>query len=149
MFSKYEKPPVYFHLSKNNFRFDERKKLKRFIAFLVKKEKKELVFLNYIFCDDRFLLKINREYLNHDFYTDIISFDLSDSSANILGEIYISIDRVRENAKNFNNTFKEELHRVLFHGILHLCDYKDKTPKEIGLMRKKENLYLNLYKRFT
>jgi probable rRNA maturation factor len=149
MFKEDREASVHFYFKKINFRLGERRKLKRFIDSLINKEKKKLSSINYVFCNDQALLKINRTYLNHDFYTDIISFDLSDSSTNILGEIYISIDRVRENAEIFRNSFKDELHRVIFHGVLHLCGYNDKTNRETKLMRKKENLYLNLYKRFT
>ena len=149
MFKEDREASVHFYFKKINFRLGERRKLKRFIDSLINKEKKKLSSINYVFCNDQALLKINRTYLNHDFYTDIISFDLSDSPKNILGEIYISIDRVRENAEIFKNSFKDELHRVIFHGILHLCGYNDKTNREAEIMQKKENLYLNLYKRFT
>lgn len=88
---------------------------------------------------------MNRTYLNHDFYTDIISFDLSEPGSGVTGEIYISIDRVRENASLHSATFKAEIHRVIFHGALHLCGYKDKTRPQIALMRKKEAQYLASY----
>jgi probable rRNA maturation factor len=149
MFKEHGETSVHFYFKKINFRLGERGRLKRFIDFLIHNEKKKLSSINYVFCNDQALLKINRTYLNHDFYTDIVSFDLSDSPKNILGEIYISIDRVRENAEIFRNSFKDELHRVIFHGVLHLCGYNDKTNRETEIMRKKENLYLNLYKRFT
>src|SRR5215207_5097780 len=98
-----------------------RTKLKKFIEGIFRKEKKKLQGLNYIFCTDKQLLAINRQYLKHDFYTDIISFDLGGSDAASYGEIYISVDRVRDNARVLGESFTRELHRVMFHGVLHLC----------------------------
>lgn len=118
--------------------------LKNYIRTIFKKECKELESLNYIFCTDNTLLEINRKYLKHDFYTDIITFNLSETSA-IRAEIYISIDRVRENARKLGVSFKSELHRVIFHGALHLCGYKDKKKEEKVKMRGKEDFYLALY----
>ena len=100
--------------------------------------------LNIIFCDDEFLLGINREYLQHEDYTDIITFDLSDSSL-IKGEIYISIPRIIENAGNLHLPNSLELRRVIFHGCLHLCGYKDKLKPEKEDMKRKEDKYLSLY----
>lgn len=100
--------------------------------------------LNYIFVDDKRLLAINRDYLKHDYYTDIISFDLS-AGPSKTGEIYISIDRVKDNARQLGLSFKSELHRVVFHGALHLCGYKDKSARDSKLMRQKEEEYLALY----
>lgn len=97
-----------------------------------------------MFCSDRELLKINREYLGHNEYTDIITFDLSESPA-ILGEIYISVNRVKDNSKKWGNSFTSELHRVIFHGVLHLCGYGDKNESMSRIMREKENFYLNQY----
>ncbi|MFN4314188.1 MAG: rRNA maturation RNase YbeY [Chitinophagaceae bacterium] len=122
-----------------------RGKLKAFIERIFKLEGRALESLNYIFCSDEDLLQINRDYLRHDYYTDIISFELSASGEPVVGEIYISVDRVRENAKNHNNSFYAELHRVIFHGALHLCGYKDKTSKHIKEMRAREDYYLQKY----
>jgi rRNA maturation RNase YbeY len=97
-----------------------------------------------VFCSDRELLKINRTFLKHDFYTDIITFDLSESKT-IQGEIYISVDRVRDNARKLETTFNSELHRVIFHGALHLCGYKDKDKQSRLKMRVREEYYLNQY----
>lgn len=108
-------------------------------------EKKYLASLNYIFCTDKRLLEINRQYLKHDFYTDIITFPLSAPKMPVEAEIYISIDRVRENAKTLDVSFKTELHRVIFHGALHLCGYGDKTKGEKEKMRGKEDKYLQKY----
>ena len=123
----------------------DRKKLKAFIEFIFKNEGKKLLSLTYVFCPDEYLLGINNDFLRHNFYTDIITFDLSSLSQRIEGEIYISMDRVRENAKVLGLTMKSELHRVIFHGALHLCGYKDKTRNEQALMRSKEDRYLELY----
>jgi probable rRNA maturation factor len=112
---------------------------------MIVKEKKNLNNLNYIFCSDRALLEINRNYLAHNFYTDVITFDLSSSPKEILADIYISVDRIKENAKSLNLLFGEEFHRVMFHGLLHLCGYNDKTKSQKKLIRKREDLYLNLY----
>ncbi len=100
--------------------------------------------ISYIFCDDEYLLNINKEYLNHDFFTDIISFDYTEQNI-VNGDIFISIERVKENALMFNVSFIEELHRVMIHGILHYCGYKDKTDKDSSLMRHKENEKILLF----
>lgn len=97
--------------------------------------------MNYIFCSDKRILEINRQFLKHDYYTDIITFDLSESPK-ITAEIYISLDRVRDNAKTQATTLQSELHRVIFHGALHLCGYGDKTKEEVKIMRGKEEMYL-------
>lgn len=122
-----------------------RTRLKTFIEAIFKKEKRELQSLNYIFCTDKELLKINRQYLHHDFYTDIISFELSAKGLPVEGEIYISIDRVKDNARLLGERYYKELHRVIFHGALHLCGYRDKSKAEITEMRKRESKYLNKY----
>lgn len=100
--------------------------------------------LNFIFCSDEYLLKINQEYLNHDTYTDIITFDNSEKKEHVLSDIFISIDRVKENSQNFGVSLKNELHRVIIHGVLHLLGYPDKKKEEKFLMTQKENFYLNL-----
>lgn len=123
----------------------ERRRLKQFLAALFKKEGCKLAELNYIFCSDRYLLAINRQYLGHDFYTDIITFDLSEKGQAINAEVYISVDRVQENARKYDTSLKKELHRVLFHGALHLCGYKDKTASERQEMREMEEKYLTLW----
>ena len=99
--------------------------------------------LNYIFCSDDYLHNINLEYLDHDTYTDIITFDQSEDDT-LCGDIFISIDRVRDNATSMNTQFSEELHRVIAHGLLHLIGYKDKTTEEAALMREKEEACLTL-----
>jgi rRNA maturation RNase YbeY len=123
----------------------ERSRLKNFLPLIFKKEKKQLAELQYIFCSDDYLLTINKQYLNHNYYTDIITFDLSEPNQAINAEIYISVDRVRDNARSFGTSLKKEIHRVIFHGALHLCGYRDKNLQEERLMRKMEDQYLNLY----
>ena len=124
----------------------DRNRLKIFLKTLFKKEKRKAESLSYIFCSDEYLLSINQQYLQHDYYTDIITFNLAENITEpVVGDIYISVDRVKENAQLQNVSFREELHRVIFHGALHLCGYKDKTPSQIKTMRFKENQYLGLY----
>ena len=124
----------------------KRKQLKAFIIDLFYKEGKMIDSLNIIFCSDNYLLGINQLHLKHDFYTDIITFDLSETiSSPIAAELYISIDRVRDNSKTLNTSFSNELHRVIFHGALHLCGYKDKKIADIKNIRKKEDTYLINY----
>ena len=123
----------------------DRVKLKKFIESIFKKEKKKIQGLNYVFCTDEELLKINRQYLHHDYYTDIVSFELSKKDEPAEGDIYISIDRIRDNALNLGEPLFKELHRVIFHGALHLCGYKDKTRSQSLEMRNKEEEYLSRY----
>lgn len=125
--------------------FTHRTLAKEVIRHLFKKEKTRLEQLQYIFCSDEYLLAINKQHLNHNYYTDIITFDLSETPDAVTGEIYISIDRVRENAQTYKVPFKQELLRVIFHGALHLCGYKDKSEKDQQLMRKAEDKYLQYY----
>jgi probable rRNA maturation factor len=122
-----------------------RHKLKAFILLIFKKENTRLLSINYVFCSDKFLLDINKSFLQHDYYTDIITFNLATKKAPVEAEIYISLDRVRENAQVLQQKYIRELHRVIFHGALHLCGYKDKTAAEIVMMRKKEDFYLEQY----
>lgn len=117
--------------------------IKKQIELIFSDGNKALNRLDYIFCSDTFLLEINQSFLQHDFYTDIITFDLSEGVGTI-GEIYISVDRVKENAIIHASTFQNELLRVVFHGALHLCGYKDKKKSEITLIRQKEDYYLQL-----
>lgn len=122
-----------------------RTQLKSFLKELFCKEGKVLGELNYIFCSDEYLLDINRRFLNHDYYTDIITFDISESSHQTKGEIYISIDRVVDNARELGQPVQRELLRVIFHGALHLCGYKDETKAQKIQMRSKEDYYLDLF----
>ena len=137
--------PIVFHALEPVI-FKQRRLLKKFIIQLFIKEKKFLQSIDIIFCSDEYLLEINKQHLQHDFYTDIITFDLSESSANpIIGELYISIDRVKDNAALRDEKFSTELLRVIFHGLLHLCGFKDKKAKDKKTMRPKEDEYLGLY----
>ena len=116
--------------------------ISNWIKEVIKREGFKLGEINYIFCDDEYLHKLNVEFLNHDTLTDIISFDNTMGKL-VSGDIFISIDRVKENAIIFNNSFLDELHRVIIHGVLHYLDYKDKNEAEKTVMRSKENFYLN------
>ena len=122
-----------------------RVKLKQQLSDIFSDEGKSLSSLSYIFCTDKYLHAINLEFLGHDDYTDIITFSLAEPGASIVGEIYISTDRIRENAVKNKVTINNELHRVLFHGALHLCGYKDKTKNDKAIMTSKEDYYLSQY----
>ncbi|TDW99704.1 rRNA maturation RNase YbeY [Dinghuibacter silviterrae] len=121
-----------------------RKVLKEHLQELFRREGFTLRSLQYVFCSDPYLLQINRDFLKHDYYTDIVTFELGEDPEVIEGEIYISIDRVRENARDLTVPFQQELLRVIFHGALHLCGYKDKTPAQQKQMRAKEDENLRL-----
>ncbi len=119
-------------------------RISEILSEVVLKEGKQLGQINYILCSDEYLLKINQEYLKHDYYTDVISFDYSEDDV-ITGDIYISVDRIKENAMKFNVTFDNEFCRVLLHGILHFIGFDDKSEQEERIMREKENEYLILF----
>ncbi|KAA3623332.1 MAG: rRNA maturation RNase YbeY [Flavobacterium sp.] len=127
--------------SENDFSLKDEKEVNDWIQTVIASEGCEEGEITFVFCGDEFLLRLNQEYLDHDTYTDIISFDYS-LGKELHGEIYISTDRVSENANDFKVSFTDELHRVIIHGILHLCGYKDKSEKEKELMRSKENAAL-------
>lgn len=110
---------------------------------IARKHKKQIGQLTYVFVSDEQLWKMNKDFLQHNTYTDIITFDYSEQHI-VSGELYISIDRVRDNARNFGVAVRDELHRVMAHGLLHLCGFKDKTSKDASLMRKQEELALAL-----
>lgn len=121
-----------------DFELENQAQLQTWISNLITSEGFELGEVLYVFCDDDFLLKLNIEFLDHNTLTDILSFDYK-VGKQINGEIFISVERVADNAKDFKTDFKEELHRVMIHGILHFCGLKDKTKAEEDLMRQKEN----------
>lgn len=123
------------------FELENENLVSNWLVDLIDEEGCVLKELTYIFCDDEYLLKINQEHLNHDYYTDIITFDYDDSELH--SDLFISVDRVRDNAVQLNEPFKRELFRVIAHGVLHLCGYKDKTEKEEAEMRSKEDYYLS------
>ena len=138
------KSKVCFFFQEVKVNLAKRTEVKKYLQSIFKSEGKKIKSINYIFCTDKALLEINRQFLNHDFYTDIITFDLSETEV-IEAEIYISIDRVKDNALQLGVSFKLELHRVIFHGVLHLCGYKDKSKAEKNKMRGKEEFYLKKY----
>jgi probable rRNA maturation factor len=135
---------ITFHWLAPNPRFGIYRQLKPFIARLFSLEKTKLQQLTYIFCTDEYLLALNQNHLNHNTLTDIITFDLSETNATT-GEIYISLPRLKENAAKYGVSHQHEFLRVVFHGALHLCGYKDKRPADKTIMTQKEDFYLNLF----
>jgi rRNA maturation RNase YbeY len=136
---------IFFNNADKSTSLRFRTKLKAFINQQCLKEGVHIETLQYVFCSDQFLLDINTRYLNHNFYTDIISFDLSDKKGQLVGDVYISIDRVKENAKTGGQLYMHELLRVIFHGALHFCGYKDKKPADVKRMRSMEDKWLKAY----
>jgi rRNA maturation RNase YbeY len=134
---------ISFHNQSIAFTLKHKLKLKQWVTLITEKEKHRVGIINYVFCNDEELLEINLKHLNHNTLTDIITFDYTEGNV-ISSDIFISIERVKDNATKFKVTFEEELHRVLIHGILHLCGYKDKSKIDAELMRKKENWALRL-----
>lgn len=128
------------NIDKINIHSDTEKWLENIII----SEDKKLGEINYILCDDEYLLKVNQDYLQHDYYTDIITFDYVKGKT-ISGDIFVSLQRISDNASLLSADFSDEFRRVLAHGILHLCGYKDKTEDEISVMRSKEDFYLSLF----
>jgi probable rRNA maturation factor len=133
---------INFFKEEIKFRLSKQNELRKWILRLIKKEKYSLSVLNLIFCSDRYLLKMNKNYLSHDYFTDIITFDNSEEPKMIEGDIYISIDRVKANSKKFKTTFENELHRVMAHGVLHLLGYSDKNKKQSTEMKQQEEKWL-------
>jgi len=136
---------IFFNQADSKVTLANRVALKSFIEKRVKIEGFSIETLTYVFCSDKYLLKMNKDFLSHNYYTDIISFDLSETPGNLIGEVYISVDRVKDNAKTLGTSLKEELHRVIFHGALHFCGYKDKKPTDTKKMRQMEDLWLAAY----
>ena len=128
----------------SDFSLEQEEVYTSWIETIVESENKILGEISYIFCDDEYLHSINMQYLNHDTLTDIISFDYTEGDI-ISGDIFVSIERVEDNAKDFNVSFDEELKRVLAHGVLHYCGYKDKSEKDALLMRSKEEEKIKLF----
>lgn len=133
---------IQFFIEDVDFKVPQPRKTKSWLQSIIKAEGFTLNQLNYIFCSDEYLLNVNRQYLEHDFYTDIITFDNSEEEAVVEGDIFISIDRVKDNAQELNKPFEEELLRVLAHGILHLVGYDDHEDEQEHEMRAKEDFYL-------
>lgn len=144
---------IYFHSQNISFTPKKKNALRLWLQDVAIKEKVQINEVNFIFCNDENLLQLNETYLNHNTYTDIITFDYSEhlplyksskkNQNSLTGDIFISIDRVKENAQKFDTLFENELHRVMVHGILHLIGYKDKSKKDKKLMTQKENFYLS------
>lgn len=133
-----------------NYTLKNKKVITSFIEEIFNREKQQLTSLTYVFCSDDYLLDINKKFLQHDYFTDVITFDLTEPQDDgTTGEIYISIDRIKDNSTTEKTTFKSELLRVMFHGALHLCGYKDKKKSEITIIRQKEDQYLLLFKKFS
>jgi probable rRNA maturation factor len=127
-----------------DFSVPQPRKVVAWIKTVLAKERRKSGDINYIFCSDEYLLGLNQQYLKHNTYTDIITFDYSPGRT-IQGEVYISVERVRENANKLGVLFEDELRRVMIHGVLHLCGYKDKEQAQKAQMRKKEEAYLSLW----
>lgn len=136
---------VSFHYADKQLNIADKTGIKEIVENLFSLEKKKLDHIDYIFCSDDYLLEINKQYLQHDFYTDIVTFDLSENKEETIGEVYVSLDRIKDNAEKLQQPLKNETLRVIFHGALHLCGYKDKSDKDSKLMRSKEEEYINLY----
>ncbi len=130
---------------KYNFKIKNIDKFKFYLIKIINEENKILININYILCSDNYLLKINKKYLYHNYYTDVITFNNSNKNKYLEGDIFISIDMIKYNASLFKNTFKQELIRVIIHGILHLCGYNDNTEYNKYLMTKMENYYINKF----
>jgi len=137
---------VRFFQEDSSYAIPHPRKTASWIKEVLQKERRPEAEINYIFCTDKYLAKLNKDFLNHSTLTDIITFDNSNGSEVLDADIYISIERVTENAAKFRNTFDDELHRVMIHGVLHLLGFKDKKPSEKALMRKKEDACLSLRK---
>ncbi len=127
-----------------DFKVPKPLKTRKWLRRVIERERKSLTHLSYIFCSDNYLHTLNQQFLNHNTLTDIITFDQSEVPGEIEGDIFISVDRVRQNAGELNLPFEHELNRVIVHGVLHLLGYRDKTPPEKADMRKKEDAYLSL-----
>lgn len=136
---------VHFFNEDVEFKLKHKPILRNWISSIIKSESQSLDEINYIFCSDDYLLDINRQYLNHDYYTDIITFDNREGADEpILSDIFISVDRIKDNAQNLGIEFSQELYRVLIHGVLHLLGHADKTEQQQADMRKREEASLSL-----
>jgi rRNA maturation RNase YbeY len=138
---------IHFHTSDQGISLPGKTILKTLLSDLFRKEGRQLAGLSIVFCSDDYLLELNRQFLQHDYYTDILTFLMSERGAPVEGELYISVDRVRDNARTLGVPALQELRRVILHGALHLCGYKDKLKKDQALIRQKEDRYLQLLKK--
>ncbi|MFK7755527.1 MAG: rRNA maturation RNase YbeY [Flavobacteriales bacterium] len=132
---------IHFYNADHPYVLRHKTAIKAWVLSTISEEQKQLDEISYVFCSDDYLLKINQDHLNHDTYTDIITFDYTEKGV-ISSEIYISVDRVSENAKGLSVATLDEMHRVIIHGVLHLCGYKDKSKEQALEMRAKEDYYL-------
>ncbi|WP_347159887.1 rRNA maturation RNase YbeY [Pontibacter chitinilyticus] len=138
--------PIEFFSEDINFSLTNQEQVSDWIATVIEQHKQKLGSLTYVFCSDNYLHEINLEYLDHDTLTDIITFNTADEEGIIEGDIFISIDRVQDNAADLGTAFDDELHRVIIHGVLHLLGFRDKSEQEERLMRKEEDSSLSLRK---
>ena len=136
---------INFYFNDTVITIPQRTRLKKHLTGIFKREERQLQSLTYIFCTDKYLFSINKKFLQHDDYTDIITFCLSDLHDPVVGEIYISVDRIRDNAKSLGISTNTELHRVVFHGALHLCGFNDKSRKDKKRMTQEEDKNLKIY----
>ena len=134
---------IRFFIEDINFKFLRKQEIKKWLTKVAVAESKRVGEVSVIFCSDEHLLQINRQYLQHDYYTDIITFDYTEDKL-ISGDLFISVDTVKANAEEYKQSFDQELHRVILHGVLHLCGYDDTNPQQQKLMRAAEDKYLNL-----
>jgi len=139
-----EEQKIYFFLEEVSYNLKQKRKIREWIIKSVENEDFTVGVLNYILTNDNVLVQLNKEYLRHFTLTDIITFDLSENKGELSGDIYISVDRARENAREFKVTLNNEINRLMIHGVLHLMGYKDKSKDERDLMRAKEEFYLSL-----
>ncbi|MCX6274447.1 MAG: rRNA maturation RNase YbeY [Bacteroidetes bacterium] len=138
-----KKSPIHFFKEDVSFRLLKQEELKKWILLAFKKNETTVIDINFIFCSDKYLLKLNKEYLGHNYFTDIITFDNSKENGIVEADIFISSERVMANAKKFKTGFRDELHRVMIHGALHLMGYDDKTAKAEKAMRQAEEYWLS------
>ena len=138
-------PKINFFTEDISFTLKNKTAIRNWIKKVVQTKGAIITEINYIFCSDDYLKEVNVQYLDHDYFTDIITFDNSDKENNLEGDIYISIDRVEENSQQFSKPFENELHRVMIHGVLHLLGYGDKTESEAKQMRQEEETSLSLF----
>ncbi len=139
-----EEQKIYFFLEEVSYNLKQKRKIREWIIKSVENEDFTVGVLNYILTNDSVLVQLNKEYLRHFTLTDIITFDLSENKGELSGDIYISVDRARENAREFKVTLNNEINRLMIHGVLHLMGYKDKSKEERDLMRSREEFYLSL-----
>lgn len=134
---------ISYYFQDTDFKFRDRRKTNEWLKLAAESEIRRIGNISIIFCSDNYVLDINQKYLQHDYFTDIIAFDYCEGDR-LSGDLFISVDSVRENSVEFGTEFKDELNRVIIHGLLHLVGYDDHTEKDIKLMRSKENYYLSL-----